>query len=447
MLFQTATLADPQRNGPYATLALALLVCVFAYSSRFGKIPILAFYALWLPLAVMPLRSLWRDLHRPAVILALPLLALVSVLWSDRPEVTLRAAVQYGTTVGLGLVAARTVSMTAFARGLWLGGLVVLLYSHAVGDYAYDVVDGSYAFAGAFSSKNQLGLFASLTLIGALGALMLERHPLLWLVPLLAVAGFALWTVVLTESATAMITLVLSLAVMGAVAGLMRFDSRFRIGAVTVLVVLAALATGLALQSGALDAVLGVFGKDSTLTGRTYLWSRGIEIGGIAAPWGLGYNAFWVEGRSVAEELWLEFYITTFTGFHFHNTLIEGYVALGTPGMVLLASWIIGLPALAVMVLLSGGPVTPERRGAGAIFAALAVLFALRAFVEIDIFSPYVAGSFLVPFLLLTMADRLAEARQLSGSAPHSTGNAASQHGGEPFPRHPAFHRSPGAPP
>lgn len=443
MLLQTATLADPRQNGLYATLALALSLCVFAYSTLFGKLSILAFYALWAPLLLLPLRSLWRDLHRPAVILALPVLALVSILWSDRPDVTLRGAVQYGSTVLLGLVAARTLSMQSFARGLWIGGLVVLLYSHAAGEYAYDVVDGSYAFAGAFSSKNQLGLFASLTLIGAVGSLMMEERPLLWLLPALSVAAFALWTVFLTESATAIITLVLALAVMVAVAGLLRFDARFRVGAVTLLVVVVALSIGFALQAGALDAVLGVFGKDSTLTGRTYLWSRGIEIGRNAAPLGLGYNAFWVEGRSVAEELWLEFYIASFSGFHFHNTLIEGYVGLGPAGMVLLASWIIGLPALAAWVLLSGEAVTRDRRGAGAIFAAMSVLFAIRSFVEIDFFSPYVAGSFLVPFLLLTMADRLAEDRR----RPVSAGNAAPQHRGEPFARHQAFPRSPGAPP
>ena len=436
MQIDTGHLADPQRNGVYATVAMAVSMFVFAYSFRFGKVPVLAFYAVWLPMLALPYRHLWSRLPRPAVLMILPALALVSVLWSDRAGVSLRAAVQYGSTVMLGLVAARCIGMAAFARGMMLGGLVVLLYSHAVGDYAYDVVDGSYAFAGAFSSKNQLGLFASLTLIGSLGVMLLDRRAALWSPFALAVAGFSGWTVVLTESATAMITLALALIVMAAVAVLMRFDGRFRAGAVGLLVIVITFATVAAFQGGALDAVLGVFGKDSTLTGRTYLWARGVEIGQDAAPLGLGYNAFWVVGRSVAEELWLEFHIDTFTGFHFHNTWIEGYVGLGTPGLVLLASWTLGLPVMAVWCLLAGGPVTRAARGAGAVFAALAVLFCIRAFVEIDFFSPYTAGSFLVPFLLLSMADRVGDTAR---SRRKIAQDAALRHLREPFAPDPAF--------
>ncbi len=444
MHLDTRLVADPHRNGVFATLAMAVSMFVFAYSSRFGKPPVLAFYAVWLPMLALPYRHLWSRLQRPTVLLALPMLALASVLWSDRPEVTLRAAVQYGSTVLLGLVAARCLTMATFVRGVMLGGTMVLIYSHAVGGYAYDVVDGSYAFSGAFSSKNQLGLFASLTLIGALGVAMLDRHALAWAVPAVGIAAFSLWTVVLTESATAMITVALALIVMAAAALLMRFDDRFRRGAVGLLVILIAAGAVAALQGGALDTVLGVFGKDSTLTGRTYLWSRGIEVGQDAAPWGLGYNAFWVEGRGLAEELWLEFHIDTFTGFHFHNTLIEGYVGLGTAGVALLASWTLGLPALAVWCLLTGRstelPTNPDAlrdaRGAGAVFAAMAVLFAIRAFVEIDFFSPYTAGSFLVPFLLLSMADRVGDAGRRRQSL-HVL--AASQHRREPFAPDPAF--------
>lgn len=448
MQLDTGLVADPKRNGIFATLAMAVSMFVFAYSSRFGKPPILAFYAVWLPMLALPYHHLWSRLHRPAVLLALPLLALASVLWSDRPDVTLRAAVQYGSTVLLGLVAARCIGMAAFVRGVMLGGLVVLLYSHSVGGYAYDVVDGSYAFSGAFSSKNQLGLFASLTLIGALGVMMLDRFALAWAGPAMVVSGFALWTVILTESATAMITVALALMVMAAGAMLMRFDSRFRRGAVVLLVIILGAGLAAAFQGGALDAVLGVFGKDSTLTGRTYLWSRGVEVGQNAAPLGLGYNAFWVQGRGLAEELWLEFYIDTFTGFHFHNTLIEGYVGLGGAGVTLLASWTLGLPVMAVWYLLAdtgspyGGSEAAIRdrhraaRGAGAVFAAMAVLFAIRAFVEIDFFSPYTAGSFIVPFLLLSMADRVGDAAR---DRPLPAEFAATQHPWEHFARDPAF--------
>jgi len=36
----------------------------------------------------------------------------------------------------------------------------VLLFSFAFGRYNYDPLDSTYSFVGAFSSKNQLGLFS-----------------------------------------------------------------------------------------------------------------------------------------------------------------------------------------------------------------------------------------------------------------------------------------------
>ena len=54
------------------------------------------------------------------------------------------------------------------------GVCLVVLFSLAFGGYHYDPLDGSYSFVGAFSSKNQLGLFSSL---GHLFRLCQHRHP------------------------------------------------------------------------------------------------------------------------------------------------------------------------------------------------------------------------------------------------------------------------------
>lgn len=434
MMIDRLWLADRQRNTVWAVSAVALSTWVFAYSTRFGPVSILAFYGVWGLLLLVPAASLWGRLHRPLLLLSLPALAALSVVWSDRPDTTLRAAIQYGSTVFLGLLAARAVSVQNLARGLLLGGVLVLLYSHANGSYAYDVVDGTYAFAGAFQSKNQLGLFASLTLIAAAAVVMLSPRPLATVLPVGVVFLFAAYTLRMTESATSMITVVLAFGVMLTATGLLRLSLPLRTLALVGLLVTVLGAAAVALQSGALDSLLGVFGKDATLTGRTYLWSRGIQIGQDASPQGLGYYAFWVPGRAEAEELWIEFHIEAFSGFHFHNTLIEGFVALGPAGVAMLGAWLLGLPVLSIRAALGQG-----RAGAVALLVGLSVLFSIRAFVEIDFFTPYTAGSFLVPFLLLAMADRAADqdARaRLRASAGH---RAPLRRGGEPFARDPAF--------
>ncbi len=62
-------------------------------------------------------------------------------------------------------------------------------------------------------------------------------------------------------------------------------------------------------MSAASTCVLGAFGKDATLTGRTYLWAEGLRAVGETPVVGVGYQAYWVQGFSEAERLWEEFYI------------------------------------------------------------------------------------------------------------------------------------------
>lgn len=417
MKLSAGLITDPARNGLYASAAIAVSLFVFAYSTLFGSASILLFYAVWLPVILLPTRALLRAPQNLLPFLLLPTLAAVSSLWSDRPDVTMRAAIQWGSTVVLGLAAARATSIAALAKGLLVGGLVVLVYSVVNGDYAYDVVDGTYAFAGAFSSKNQLGLFASLTLIAAVYPLTnLRAAGAVWAAAALVIGGFAAATLMRTESATSVITVILAFGIILLALGVLRLPRLLRVVAVSSGGVLLVLGLVAALNGGALDVIFSVFGKDATLTGRTYLWSRGLEFAQSHQVTGLGYYAFWIPGRAEAEELWTEFHIDAQTGFHFHNTLIEGYVGLGLIGVALLGLWSLMLLILPLVAMLQA------RTRAMAIVAGLSLLFLVRSFVEIDFFTPYTVGSFLVPSLLLRMLD----GQRHSYSAPqHGTGTPA----------------------
>lgn len=407
---------DSEANAVFALAAIPLSLFVFAYSSIFGQISILAFYACWLPVFLMAPHLLLRNGHRVLPLLLLPLAALVSTGWSDVPMTTLRAAIQYGTTIFCGLLAARLVSIPNLALGGTLGGLAVLLYSAMYGGYDYDVVDGSYAFNGVFASKNQLGFYASLTLLFAVGVLFLFRTGLLWRAVALFALALALLMLSLSDSATSLISLILAGIVIVAARLLVILPPRARHLATVGLIAFAAAGVAAAVSFGAFDAALAAFGRDPTLTGRTYLWQQGIEFGS-QRPWiGLGYYAFWTHGRPEAEVLWEEFYIASRFGFNFHNALIESYVDLGLLGVTLLGGTVLALCGLAVMTLLR------TRSPASSILCAgLALMFAVRAMVELDFFTPYTAGSFLVPMLILNMADRHAADRRVRrrGAAEH----------------------------
>jgi exopolysaccharide production protein ExoQ len=145
------------------------------------------------------------------------------------------------------------------------------------------------------------------------------------------------------------------------------------------------------LQMGAVDAILGLFGKDSTLTGRTYLWQQGIEAAHLNPVLGMGYQGFWVQGFAKPEQLWDEFFITTRTGFHFHNTYIEVAVENGLVGLALLVFMLLRnvFGHLSAMLNRHNDP-------SSIVLFAVSLLLLMRSFVEIDVIFPYQIGSFLM---------------------------------------------------
>ncbi|MDZ5696135.1 O-antigen ligase [Chelativorans sp. M5D2P16] len=420
MKIPVALFVSPERNFGYGAVAVALSLFVFAYSTRFGQAPILLYYALWLPLPLLdPPRYLRGNAHLPWIV-AFGVFALLSTFWSAAPGATARASVQYLSHVACALIAARSVSTRTLIFG-GLGGVTLVLgYSLAVGGYHYDPIDGAYSFVGAFSSKNQLGFFASLGIYLAFVSLAVlkERGPSAALA--LSVGALSGYSLLASQSATSVITVAIAIAAGIFMRSLQLFAPLPRKLLFTAGTALALLGLFAALQLGAFDAVLEAFGKDATLTGRTYLWSEGMVAAQENPLFGRGYQAFWVHGFAHAERLWEEFYITARTGFHFHNTYIETFVELGVVGTVLIVVLMIGVVAGQVLVLL-GSRHDPTAQ----IMLGLSVMLLVRSAVEVDVITPYVVGSFLLYYAAGVLSDpnrRAARARIGAGAVPSSTG-------------------------
>jgi exopolysaccharide production protein ExoQ len=389
-------LIDPQLNGFFAVSAVAVSFFVFAYSIRLGQVPIVIYYALWLPLIFVGYRQTlgaWQDLLLPFFI---ALWCLASVIWSDAPSITLRGGFQFASHILCAVIAARVASFRSLALGAVVGCFFVVLYSFSVGEYAVDTLDGSFTFVGAFGSKNQLGFFSSLCIYFAIVALFSMRIPIptrIFCVAALVAAGVALaWC----RSATSIASLVAGVATCLGLMLCMRFSPMVRAGVLAV----AALACVLFVAvEGGFDLVLGLMGRDATLTGRTYLWAEGLnEI--FDKPFlGYGYRAWWIEGRSKAEELWELFYITSKSGFHFHNLYLEATVEVGVVGLVLLVIMIVLIASRYTRSVL-----TSQHRDAPALMGLL-VMMLVRSFVEVDFLGAYAPGSFLMVWMLCSSRD------------------------------------------
>lgn len=403
MRIAKSRLIEPGRNEFYGIAAVAFSFFVLAYSSRFGQISILAYYALWFPLILIDHRRVLGNYRRYLWIFAFALFCFLSAFWSMAPSVSLRAAIQYLTQVTCAVIAMRVLATETLARGGVVGCCLILLFSLLFGSYHYDALDGSYSFVGAFSSKNQLGFFASLGLIFSYAVVMIFRPRGLWLVAGMTVGLLSCYSLLASQSATSVITTIAAIGLCLAMRLGLFLAPRERRATFAVGVVLLTGGMVIALQAGAMDAILGAFGKDSTLTGRTYLWQQGI-FAAAEAPWfGVGYQGYWVQGFAEAERLWQDFFIAGRSGFHFHNTYIETMVETGLVGTILLS--VVLLMALAghlrrFLIL--------DRSDGSLLLFAISALLLVRSFFEVDILHPYHIGSFLLYFAVgkLTLADR-----------------------------------------
>jgi exopolysaccharide production protein ExoQ len=325
-----------------------------------------------------------------------PILALTSTLWSQAPMITLRNALEVLLVTGVGLLIARAQSARSFISAFMCTLLVCVLIGIAFGSKASVGIKGDTALIGVFSSKNYFALMISLMMLLCAAVLIDPKQPRA--LRMLGIFGCLIGPpfLILAKSLGAMITLVIALSCLGGftLASRMRTRSRpaFYVGAA--LFVLSGFGMLLLLLStGTLELWLRSFGKDTGLTGRTYLWSRADWLIPLNPFGGVGYQAFWVQESVEAEGLWRFSDIISRTGFHFHNLYYETAIELGYIGVVVLGTTLGALVCVALVAVFRQ-PSTEY-----ALFVAVIVILGARAYVELDFIQPFAIGTLLIPIL------------------------------------------------
>lgn len=155
-----------------------------------------------------------------------------------------------------------------------------------------------------------------------------------------------------------------------------------------------ALAAGLIvfglMQFDAQNSLLEAFGKDSTMTGRTYLWSIAERIMAEKPLTGLGAEGFWRAELGAANSITEYFFFESYSRFSFHNSYLENGVALGYPGYwatVILAVWAIWRSAMNWL---------RNQSSENAAFLMLAIMIVVRSNAEIDLAQEFMATAFLL---------------------------------------------------
>jgi exopolysaccharide production protein ExoQ len=386
----------------FLTINIAALLTIAALgalvlNAMLGSVAALVFIACGGLLIVTNVQQSVDSLMRWWVLLLLPAYCLLTTLWSQYPENTLRYGLQLAFTLVVAVVITGRVSTTTLMRGLFVVYAVGVVASVVIGR------NGGAAWLGIFGSKNAFAAHVAVFALIAMGVLTDKgSHPLLRLGALGGLLGSGP-LLVLAQSAGAILMVVPCVTIIGVVmlsARLSPYQKLFL--AALIAIALAALALVMVTMGDALLAdVLEGSGKDPTLTGRTELWATGLSFIAERPLQGLGYKAFWVSGFAPAEELWAMFLVPSGAGFNFHNTYISNAVEIGLIGLLLqiLIIWGGGAMIAAYALLRPNAP--------NAVLLALQVLMILRSFIEVEVFFEFSVRSILAVCTFIYAAQGL----------------------------------------
>jgi exopolysaccharide production protein ExoQ len=288
-------------------------------------------YAAGIGLMALTPGRLALGLLRQPFLIAIVLIATLSVFWSVSPDQTSRRifALVF-TTLGGAILAARyswarlaEVLATCFAI-LAVCCVFTGLFVPAIGRMS-DIFPG--AWRGLWVEKNAFGdNMAQGAVICAAAALLNPRRATLWW----GAGAICLLLVVMSTSKTSLISVLLGVAAVGLVWTVRRGPVA---GVAASWVAMVALGLIGAVVFFASDVVFGLLGKDATLTGRTQLWAaimRQIN----ERPWqGFGYGAIWDETGPWGPMAWIS-HDAGFRAHHAHNSWLEQWLSLGVPGLV-----------------------------------------------------------------------------------------------------------------
>lgn len=284
-------------------------------------------------LVLLRRRGTWATVVRGnvGVSLAFCLMA-VSILWSDYQTVSLRRYIRILGDVVMALVllserspleAIRAVLRRAAYLVLPLSVVLIKYFRHLGVEYSR--WEGVEMWVGVTQQKNSLGILCGIIAVSTLSEILdawgTGNSKAVNYIRI-GVLGVSAWLLFGSRSATAV----------GVAfgAGLFLLWSRGWKGKASHAAfpgfVILGVVVGSLLSPAVLAAVTGLFGRDSTLTTRTWIWQQVLAVGQGKRMLGTGYGALWMGTRGVTLTQMLEVNSA-------HNGYIEVYVELGLVGL------------------------------------------------------------------------------------------------------------------
>lgn len=325
-----------ERQRTLLTEVLVFVLFVCSSAQVLGPLAVAAQLGILACLLILHRRDLPMLTLRALPFLAIGIWATASTFWSTDAGVSARYGSQFLATLVIGVVVAGAVSASRLPVLIFLGTSVVLLLSILSGRYGQS--EGGFVLIGLTGSKNA---FAYLCLLNAMCAIAIlagiGSTARVFRLAAIGMLPIALLYLATGQAASAQVQCLLGIGLFG---GLIwaRHVRRATRAFVLACVLIAGLGSVAALPQ--LDELstrfrTDVLKKDTTLTGRTYLWGKADELIEQRPAMGWGYRSTWL--GSTAETIgllrWAK--LTDGRGFNFHNTVKELRVDLGIVGLIL----------------------------------------------------------------------------------------------------------------
>ena len=328
-------------------------------------------------------------LKRGAVFFLLPALCLLSTLWSDAPLLSVR----FGAFMAVGLlICAYTavrldhrqfvVAILVTSAALCIGSLLFMRTTFVGG------LDGGWAVIGIFPHKNVLGVRMLVLIIAALAVLLDNGYEKIWRALAAVIIFPALFLLLKSNSATALVLLLGGGLMVTAIGGLWRPAAAVRglrpalVALTLVLFAGVSLVVANTYRINPYTEALERLGKDSSLTGRTYIWRIGNEVIADHPVIGVGAGAFWRPGVNQATRIATVFNADN-NQFYFHNAYYEVMVHLGIVGLIL---FLITM-TLAYRILILDW--LKRQRAVDGFIITIAAILLLRSLTESELFSVF----------------------------------------------------------
>ena len=321
--------------------------------SPYGRLAWYPIYLIVLGLSLRIFPLILRMVSFNPLIVLCVLWCFASVFWSLDSGISFRRSVALLMTTFMGLFFAARYDWSEFVQRLAYAFAFVVIITFMI--VAIDPSRGIHdtihpgAWRGAYTTKNYLGstMTRSLAIMLCAFAMRPDRG---WLWLPMAALSFLL--VILSTSKTSLLSCIF---VIGAFI-FIRFYRRYPISRMVLIYSLLAIITLFtALMVTIPEVMLGLIGKDTSLTGRTGIWDNIFRSIYERPILGYGYSVYWVDefGPSYYVRLALEWGVPSA-----HNGWLETWLSVGIIGVLMFALLYIWTLMLAIMRLKRGGTET-----------------------------------------------------------------------------------------